>query len=64
MVSPMRCRQVLVGADWHDTSRIDVVVRHVVMALDVVEIHGISNAVGLVEVFEIPEEVRVVDDSP
>jgi hypothetical protein len=34
------------------------------MALDVVEIHGISDAVGLVEVFEIPEEVRVVDDSP
>lgn len=64
MVTPMRCREVLVGADWDDTSRIDVVVRHVVMALDMVDIHGLGDAVGLVEVFEISEEIRVVDDSP
>ena len=62
MVTPMRLRKVLVGADWDDTSRIDVVVRYVVMPLDMVDIHGISDAVGLVEVFEIPEEIRVIDD--
>jgi len=54
----------LVGAKRDDTGRIDVVVGDVVMPLDVVEVHGVGDAVGLIEVFEVAEEVRVVDDSP
>ncbi len=56
--------EILVGAKRDDTGRIDVVVGDVVMPLDVVEVHGVGDAVGLIEVFEVAEEVRVVYDSP
>ena len=54
----------MIGTKGDDTGRIDVVVGDVVMPLDVVEVHGAGDAVGLVEVFEVAEEVRVVDDPP
>ncbi len=60
----MSRREVLIGADRNDAGRIDVVVRDVVVPLDMVEIHGFCNAVCLVQIFEIPEEVRVVENSP
>ena len=56
--------EILVGAKGDDTGRIDVVVGDVVVALDVVEVDGAGDAVGLIEVFEVIEEVGVVDDSP
>ena len=56
-------RQILIGADWNDTGGIDIVVRDVVVPLDMVEIHSFGDTVGLVEVFEIPEEIRIIDDS-
>ena len=62
-VTSMGYRQVLVGADRDDTGWVDVVVRDAVVAFDVVDIHGLGNAVGLVEIFQIPEQVWVVDDS-
>ena len=37
--------------------------RHVVMPLDVIEVHGIGDAVVLIEVFEIAEQVPIVDDA-
>ena len=40
----MRFSQVQHGADWNDASRIDLSVRHVVVALDVVEIDGLCDA--------------------
>ena len=52
----------MIGAKRDDTGWIDVVVGDVVMPLDVVEVHGIGDPVGLIEVFEVTEEVRVVDD--
>ena len=52
--------QILFWSDRDDASRIDVVVSHVVVPLDVVEVHGFSDAVGLVEVFEISEQMWVV----
>lgn len=63
-VTSMGRRQVLIGADWDDTGRIDIVVRDVIMPLDMVEIHGPGDTLGLVEVFEISEEIRIIDDSP
>ena len=47
-----------------NSSWVDVVVGDVVMPLDVVEVHGVGDAVGLIEVFEVAEEVGVVDDPP
>ena len=54
----------MVGTEGDDTGWIDVVVGDVVMALDVVEVDGVGDAVGLIEVFEVAEEVGVVDDPP
>ena len=54
----------MVGTEGDDTGRIDVVVGDVVMPLDVVEVDGVGNAVGLIEVFEIAEEIGVVDNPP
>ena len=54
----------MVGTKGDDAGWIDVVVGDVVMPLDVVEIYGVDDAVGLIEVFEVAEEVRVVDDPP
>ena len=54
----------MIGTKGDDTGRIDVVVGDVVMPLDMVEVHGVGDAVGLIEVFEVAKEVRVIDDSP
>ena len=54
----------MIGTKGDDTGWIDVVVGDVVMPLDVVEVDGVGDAVSLIEVFEVAEEVRVVDDAP
>lgn len=56
--------EILVGTKGDDTGRIDVVVGDVVMPLDVVKVHGVGDAVGLIEIFEVVEEVWVIDDPP
>jgi hypothetical protein len=58
----MRGGEVLVGTKGDDTGRIDVVMSYVVMPLDVVEIHGLGDTVGLIQVFKVVKEVRIVDD--
>lgn len=55
--------ELLIGADRDDTGGIDVIVRDVVVPFDMVEIHSLCDAVGLVQVFEIAEKVRVVENS-
>ncbi len=55
--------KVLIGTDRDDTGWIDVVVRDVVVPLDMIEIHGLGDAGCLVQVFEIPEEIRVVENA-
>lgn len=64
MVTSMWCGQILAGSDRDNTGGIDVVVRHVVVPLNMVEIHRVGDALGLVEILEIPEEIGVIDDSP
>ena len=54
----------MIGTEGDDAGWIDVVVGDVVVPLDVVEVHGAGDAVGLIEVFEVTEEVGVVDDPP
>jgi hypothetical protein len=64
MFSAVGSGQILVGTKRDDTGWIDVVVGDVVVLLDVVEVYGFGDAVGLIEVFEVTEEVGVVDDPP
>ena len=56
--------EILIGTEGDDTGWINVVVGDVVMPLDVVEVHGVSDAIGLIEIFDVAEEVGVVDDLP
>ena len=51
-------------ADWDDSSWIDVVVRHVIVAFDLIEVDGIGDPVDLVEVAQISIKVRIVDYAP
>jgi hypothetical protein len=59
----MRAAQVLVRSERHDSRGIDRVMRHIIVPFDVIEIHGVGDAVILVEVFEIAEEVGVIGDT-
>ena len=45
-------------------SRIGRVMRAVIVPFDVVEIDRVGDACHLVQVFEIPGELRVIDDTP
>ena len=60
----MRRGEVLHRTERNDSRRIDIVVRDVIVPFDVVEVHRLGNAIGLVEIFEIAEEIAVVDNPP
>src|SRR5688572_20896568 len=60
----MRRRQVLLGSERDNSGGIDVVVCDVVVTLDMIEIDRVGNPFDLIEVFEIAEEIRVVDNTP
>src|SRR4030095_16349078 len=49
--------------DRHDASRIDVVMRHVVVALDVIEIHCLRDAGLLIQIEQVSVKVFVIDDT-
>lgn len=61
--SPLR-GQILIGTDRHDGGGTDVVMGDVGLALEMVKIDGVGNAVGLIEVFEVTKEVCIVDNPP
>lgn len=50
-------------SDRDNACRINFGVRHVVMPLDVIEIHGVGNAWLLIQIHQIPLQVRVIDDA-
>ena len=54
--------QVLVRSKRDDARGIDVVVRNIVMPLDVVEVDSFRDPIGLVEIFQVAEKIRIVDD--
>ena len=52
----------MLGAKRDNTGRVDVVVGNVVVPFNVVEVHCVGDAICLIEVFEIAEEIWIVDD--
>ena len=40
----MRFREIKHGTDWDDAGRINLRMRHVVMALDMIEVDGVGDA--------------------
>src|SRR5438105_7777995 len=59
----MRRSQVERGADRDDTRGIYLLVRHIIMALDVIEVHRFGNAIVLVKIAQIRPEMFVIDDA-
>src|SRR4030095_16724610 len=56
-------KEVECRPDRHDASRIDVVMRHVVVALDVIEIHCLRDAGLLIQIEQVSVKVFVIDDT-
>ena len=51
------------GAERHDAGRIDVQHAHVIVPLDVVDVHRPGHARRLVELAQVVREVRIVGDA-
>ena len=63
-VSSVRALQIQLRSDGDDAGRVDVVMGHVVVPLDMVEIDGLRDTLHLVEVPKVAVEMGVVDDAP
>ena len=55
--------KILSRANRNNPGRVDIVVCEIIMTFDVIEIHRVGNTVELIEIPEIPMQVRVVSDS-
>ena len=58
----MSTPKVLRRANRNYSGRVDIVMREVVVSFDVIEVHRVRNAVNLIEITEIPVQVRVISD--
>ena len=63
VIAAVRRAEVHDRADRHDSRRIDVVVRDVIVPLDLIEIDRFGDAVDLIEIAQIAVEVRIVGDA-
>ena len=57
-------KEVLIRTEWHNARGINVIMRQVVMAFDMIEINRVGNTFLLIQVFEIAEEIRIIHDTP
>ncbi len=56
--------KILIGAEWHDAGRVNVIMRDVVVACDMIEINCVGNPFLLIEIFEISEEIGIIHNAP
>ena len=61
-LSRVRRPKILRRSDRNNPSRINIVVSKVVMALDVIEIHGTGDSINLVKITKITVQVGVISD--
>ena len=59
----MRRQEVLVRTKWHNAGGINVIMCDVVVTLDVIEFDGVGNPFLLIQIFEVPKEIRVIHDA-
>lgn len=58
----MRAGEVDLGTNRYNPRRIDFLMRHVVVPLDVIEVHRRRDAGLLIKVAEISVKVRIIED--
>ena len=51
-------------ADGNDTVWINVLMRHVVVTLDVLEVYRFRNTITLIQIHQVALQVRVIEDTP
>ena len=51
-------------ADGNDTVWINVLMRHVVVTLDVLEVYRFRNTITLIQIHQVALQVRVTEDTP
>ena len=62
--SAMSAFKILIRPDGDNAGGINLVVSHIVMPFDVIEIHRAGNVVILVEVFQVTKQVSVIGETP
>ena len=60
----VRFSQIKRRTDGDDSSRINFSVRHVIVALDVIEVHGLCDTRLLIQIHQITLQVWVISDAP
>ena len=60
----MRFPQIKHGTNGNDAGGINFGVRHVVVALDVIEVDRVGDAWLLIEIHQIALQIWVIDDAP
>src|SRR5437868_3397984 len=63
-VQAVRRGQIEDRPDRYDARRVDLGVRHVIVALDVVESHGLRDPRNLIEIAQVGPKIRIVHDAP
>jgi hypothetical protein len=64
LLASVRLHEVERRADGDDAGRINFFVRHVVVALDVIEVYGLGNGRLLIEIHQVTLQIGVIDDAP
>src|SRR5947208_15044515 len=59
----VRLCQIKRWADGNDPGRINLRVRHIIMALDVIEINGVSYSGLLIQIHQVALQIRVINDA-
>ena len=62
-LAAVRALQIELRSQRDDAIRIDVLVAHVVMPLDVIEVHRLANTGRLVEIAHVAGKIQVVFDA-
>jgi len=60
----MRSRKIDHGPEWNNPSRINFLVGHVVMTLDMVDADRLGDSRVLIEIEHVALQIRVIDDAP
>src|SRR4029077_5925890 len=60
----VRFRQIKYGAEGNNARWVNVRMRHVIMALDVIEINGVGDARLLIQIHQVALQIWIVDDTP
>lgn len=60
----MRRIKVLIGPKRDNARRIDVMMGHVIMAFDMIQVHRVGHLIILIEVLQVAKQMGIIHDAP